>query len=450
MIRGKTFLCGLVLVLAVAASIAVSRPRIREMLIGIPSPMMGCSMGDTTDTAYRTDLRFLSRLGSGTTLMKLTDGGESALEVLSNLDKYQALVIVTAGRSKLTRRSENQPFISISADGLGKSELHQPDLQPEQEDGEGESIKPRRSLLFGDPDHGEDEVGWGGATISSGSAPAYGSGLAELAYVVDYMNAAAVRVEGLIRRRLFPITISLFDRTAGGTVSSGPYAIFDASAGALLLDRQFLSSTWGNDKPQVSYIARQLATRVFTLVAEMLPTMASESDGKQSAARSAEDSAAANERKLFVTSAADSNGDGGGGGGGGATSAVGIVAAALAVALPAAFAAAPPLWFCILCPSVLGLLAPLVINLALNQVAGLLCSQLHLTDDVCFDVLLGALGAGFVLSLASAVPIFFLCRLPECAGRNVTTALMQLLLPRAAGGLTGAAGIGAFAELRAI
>ncbi|GIL48906.1 hypothetical protein Vafri_5285 [Volvox africanus] len=182
----------------------------------------------------------------------------------------------------------------------------------------------------------------------------------------------------------------------------------------------------------------------------MLPTMASESDGKQSAARSAEDSAAANERKLFVTSAADSNGDGGGGGGGGATSAVGIVAAALAVALPAAFAAAPPLWFCILCPSVLGLLAPLVINLALNQVAGLLCSQLHLTDDVCFDVLLGALGAGFVLSLASAVPIFFLCRLPECAGRNVTTALMQLLLPRAAGGLTGAAGIGAFAELRAI
>ncbi|GLI62727.1 hypothetical protein VaNZ11_005456, partial [Volvox africanus] len=394
------------------------------------------------------DLRFLSGLGSGTTFIKLTDGGESALEILSKLDNYQALVIVTAGRSKLTRRSEHQPFISISADGLSNFEPHQPDLQPEQGDGEGERNKPIRSPLFGDPDHGKDELGWGGATVSPGSAPPYVSGLAELAYVLDYMNAAAVRVEGVIRRRLFPITISLFDRTAGGTISSGPYAIFDASAGALLLDRQFLSSTWGNDKPQVSYIARELATRVFTLVAEMLPTMVSASEGKPSAARSAEDSAAANERKLFVTRAAGS--DDGGGGGGGATVAVRIVAAALAAALPAAFAAAPPLWFCILCPSVLGLLAPLVINLALNQVAGLLCSQLHLTDDVCFDVLLGALGAGFVLSLGSAVPIFFLCRLPECAGRNVTTALLQLLLPRAAGGPTGAAGIGAFAELRAI
>ncbi|GIL69113.1 hypothetical protein Vretimale_17314 [Volvox reticuliferus] len=185
----------------------------------------------------------------------------------------------------------------------------------------------------------------------------------------------------------------------------------------------------------------------------MLPTMASvsveaEVEAEPSAAGSAEDSAAANERNLSTTNAAG-RGDGGGGGSGTAL-AMRVLAAALAMALPAAFAAAPPLWFCILCPSVLGLLAPLLINLALNQVAGLLCSQLHLTDDVCFDVLLGALGAGFVLSLASAVPIFFLCRLPECAGRNVTTALVQLLLPRAAAGAAGEAGIGAFAGLRVI
>jgi hypothetical protein len=45
-----------------------------------------------------------------------------------------------------------------------------------------------------------------------------------------------------------------------------------------------------------------------------------------------------------------------------------LEAAALPVAVSAAFAAAPPLWFCIMCPAVLGLLTPLIINIALNQV----------------------------------------------------------------------------------
>jgi hypothetical protein len=45
-----------------------------------------------------------------------------------------------------------------------------------------------------------------------------------------------------------------------------------------------------------------------------------------------------------------------------------LEAAALPVAVSAAFAAAPPLWFCIVCPAVLGLLTPLIINIALNQV----------------------------------------------------------------------------------
>lgn len=35
---------------------------------------------------------------------------------------------------------------------------------------------------------------------------------------------------------------------------------------------------------------------------------------------------------------------------------------ALAVAVAGAFAAAPPLWFCVVCPAVLGLLAPLAIK----------------------------------------------------------------------------------------
>eukprot|EP00983_Pelagomonas_calceolata_P110962 1159732-Pelagomonas_calceolata.AAC.2 len=45
-----------------------------------------------------------------------------------------------------------------------------------------------------------------------------------------------------------------------------------------------------------------------------------------------------------------------------------IMGPALAAAVAAAFVGAPPLWFCILCPTVLGLAAPLIVNLALNQV----------------------------------------------------------------------------------
>jgi hypothetical protein len=57
-----------------------------------------------------------------------------------------------------------------------------------------------------------------------------------------------------------------------------------------------------------------------------------------------------------------------GGCGGVAAAAVRLAGAAAAAALPAAFAAAPPLWFCVLCPSLLGLALPLIINELLNQV----------------------------------------------------------------------------------
>jgi hypothetical protein len=57
-----------------------------------------------------------------------------------------------------------------------------------------------------------------------------------------------------------------------------------------------------------------------------------------------------------------------------------------------------------------------------SQLAGYLCTSLKLPDDECFDLMLGALGLGFVLALASAIPIFFVCKLQECAkGRNGTT-----------------------------
>ncbi|PNW70927.1 hypothetical protein CHLRE_17g739350v5 [Chlamydomonas reinhardtii] len=152
--------------------------------------------------------------------------------------------------------------------------------------------------------------------------------------------------------------------------------------------------------------------------------------GRQSARLGATDAVVedAEEEQQQQWDAAEGGVSGGAGTGASAAAAAAAaaVAAAVAAALPAAFSAAPPLWFCVLCPSVLGLVAPLAINMILNQVAGALCTQLHLTDDQCFDVLLGALAAGFVLSLASAIPIFFVCRLPECANRNVTAALRAL------------------------
>jgi hypothetical protein len=41
----------------------------------------------------------------------------------------------------------------------------------------------------------------------------------------------------------------------------------------------------------------------------------------------------------------------------------------------------------------------------------------------------GALGLGFVLSLAAAVPIFFVCRLMECAQHNTssTSSVLRML-----------------------
>ena len=58
----------------------------------------------------------------------------------------------------------------------------------------------------------------------------------------------------------------------------------------------------------------------------------------------------------------------------------------------------------------LGLIAPLAINFGLGELAGVLCTKLQLDDTQCFDLMLGALGLGFVLALAAAIPIFFAFR----------------------------------------
>lgn len=98
-------------------------------------------------------------------------------------------------------------------------------------------------------------------------------------------------------------------------------------------------------------------------------------------------------------------------------------AAAAAGALAAAAAAQVPLWFCIACPVILGLLAPFVFNLGLAAAAEELCAALELPAGECEDLWWAAFALALVLSLASAAPIVYLCRLPECARRRPSAAV---------------------------
>eukprot|EP00195_Chlamydomonas_chlamydogama_P016048 CAMPEP_0202890416 /NCGR_PEP_ID=MMETSP1392-20130828/825_1 /ASSEMBLY_ACC=CAM_ASM_000868 /TAXON_ID=225041 /ORGANISM="Chlamydomonas chlamydogama, Strain SAG 11-48b" /LENGTH=349 /DNA_ID=CAMNT_0049573977 /DNA_START=63 /DNA_END=1112 /DNA_ORIENTATION=- len=207
---------------------------------------------------------------------------------------------------------------------------------------------------------------------------------------LDAINRAASALESALGRPLFPLRVEAADfapHVDGDKRQAGllrPYAIYDASSGLILLDQQLLTGTW--DHQAVRHMAGLLADSLFTGLARALQA------GTQQAVHSV-------------------------------ASLPTLLAPVLAVAIPTAFAAAPPLWFCILCPAVLGLLAPLAINFGLGQLAGVICDTMKLPDDQCFDVLIGAIGLGFVLSLASAVPIFMVCRLMECTHRNATRLL---------------------------
>lgn len=93
-------------------------------------------------------------------------------------------------------------------------------------------------------------------------------------------------------------------------------------------------------------------------------------------------------------------------------------AAALAMAAAALAAAGPPLWFCLACPLVLGMAAPWIFNWGLTTAAELLCEHLKLPDDECLDLWWGAFALALILSLASAIPIVYICKLPSCGNRG--------------------------------
>jgi hypothetical protein len=73
-----------------------------------------------------------------------------------------------------------------------------------------------------------------------------------------------------------------------------------------------------------------------------------------------------------------------------------------------------PLWWCLACPIALGTLVPLVLNYGLTEIADEVCISLDLSEQECADLWWGAFSLALVLSLGSAIPIVYACRLPEC------------------------------------
>ncbi len=92
-------------------------------------------------------------------------------------------------------------------------------------------------------------------------------------------------------------------------------------------------------------------------------------------------------------------------------------ATASGVAVAAAFASAVPMWYCLACPAVLGLALPLAINLGLGEMVNVICDHFNFGPEQCMDLGVAALAVGFVLALASALPIFKVCKMYECEHR---------------------------------
>ncbi|GAX86300.1 hypothetical protein CEUSTIGMA_g13712.t1 [Chlamydomonas eustigma] len=201
--------------------------------------------------------------------------------------------------------------------------------------------------------------------------------------LVPVINAASRTFEDMSGRRLYPITIQFSDLqqpAPSGAKTSGTFAIYDFSNGLLVLDYTLME--WIFQDSHVQDTSLIIVREIFSSFIA-LPT------------------------SIFKVGASLAGAN--------------LIKDAISSAVNAVFATSPPLWFCLLCPAVLGLIAPLAINLGLFELAGIICSRLQLDDTQCFDLMLGALGVGFVLALAASIPIFFVCRLMECAHRTNTS-----------------------------
>ncbi|KAK9792738.1 hypothetical protein WJX73_002341 [Symbiochloris irregularis] len=202
------------------------------------------------------------------------------------------------------------------------------------------------------------------ASNSGEDAALLGSALALIV-----INRGAALYESAVGRPLYPLRLQLMNFTADED-GHAPLAVYDVSPGIIFLNRRQLDGLLHAPAHMTAVVERFAAT-----IFEQLT-----------------------------------------GGRGGSVAQVAASFGKLgAVAVAVTFASSVPLWFCIACPIVLGLLAPLLFNGALGQAAELLCSHYQLPQDECSELWYGAFAVAAVLSFASAIPIVYVCRIPECA-----------------------------------
>ncbi|PSC70938.1 hypothetical protein C2E20_5704 [Micractinium conductrix] len=250
---------------------------------------------------------------------------------------------------------------------------------------------------------------------------------AALAPAVAALNAAAGALEAALKRRLFAFHLDEA-ALAGCAAGTGPCAVWEASSGRVFLDSGLAAkmalaglATAAGDGSH----AREAAGDA-VLQAPSAGGGTSEGSGGLPALLAA-----------FVERLAGQAADATGllqGGKASLPALSGVFASAGAAAVALMVAGPIPLWWCIACPLVLGMLAPFVLNYGLTAAAEELCAQLQLPDQACTDLWWGAFALALMLSLGAAVPIVYVCRLPEC-GRHL--------------GMAAAAGAAAVAHLAA-
>ncbi|KAK9832820.1 hypothetical protein WJX81_004405 [Elliptochloris bilobata] len=236
----------------------------------------------------------------------------------------------------------------------------------------GDSLPRRRNMANGEPYLSFD--------CGPGAAPQEANLTATLALAlpVATLNAGAVAVERITGRPLYSLRVGV--RSFGGEAAR-PFAVYDISAGRVTLNARVAAAILSLPAEAHNAVQR-FSSGIFDATAKQLGP-AREQDGNSYAA-------------------------------GRAAGAAGLIATAAAAAAAAALATAVPLWFCIACPVVLGLLAPLVLNAGCAAAAEAACKHYKLPDEDCATLWYGAFAVAMVLSLASAIPIVYVCRLPEC------------------------------------
>ncbi|CAL8465544.1 g5080 [Coccomyxa elongata] len=208
---------------------------------------------------------------------------------------------------------------------------------------------------------------------------------------LDAINRGAHFLESFLTGPLFPVRLATRRFGHLGYWDEGPSVVYDVSEGIIYLDSRMVAMTTKRLPARAQVALGTFVEQLFGGLGELWggpPANASTAGGERG---------------------------GRGGDLGGVAEVAKVVARIAAAALTTTMAAQVPVWFCVACPLVLGLLAPFVFNLGLTAVAQAVCEHYSLPDDQCNELWYGAFALAMVLSLASAIPIVFVCRLPECA-----------------------------------